>query len=80
LDSLDLDKSTSKLDHYLNKETAEVWYMNNGDIQMIPKEGYGGTGFLVTLNIRAYFNGSYEDEWWNCNVIASTPPYPAPCY
>lgn len=80
LDSLDLDKSTPEIEHYLDKGSAEVWYTNSGEIEMVPKEGYGGAGFLVTLNIRAYFSGSYEDEWWNCNVTAGSPPYSPACY
>lgn len=80
--NLDLDRNTPAIDHYLNKTTAEVWYTSEGKIEMIPKDGYGGDGFVLTLDIRAYFNNgnSYEDEYWTCNVTAGTPPYPDPCY
>jgi hypothetical protein len=78
---VDLDRNTPQIEHYISGPTAEVWYTTSGEIQMYPKDGYEGAGFMVTLDIRAYFdNGnSYEDEWWTCNVTAGTP-YPAPCY
>jgi len=79
---VDLNKNTPAIDHYLEKPTAEVWYTSSGEIQMYPKEGYGGEGFEVTLDIRAYFDSgnSYEDEWWTCKVTTGSPPYPDPCW
>ncbi len=81
LTDVDLNNKTPLIDHYWDSQTAEVWYNNNGIIEMIPKSGFGGDGFLLTLNVRVYFdNGSYEDEWWNCHVTSGSPPYPSPCY
>lgn len=81
IDSIDLDNNTPQIEHYLNNQTAQVWLNNNNIVEMYPNDGYGGEGFLVTLNVRIYFNGGgYEDEWWNCNVSAGSPPYPNPCY
>jgi hypothetical protein len=70
-------------EHYLGDlDNAYVWYTNSGTIEMIPKEGYGGNGLVVTLNVRVYFDdgNSSEDEWWTCNVTEGSPPYPSPCY
>ncbi len=79
---VDLDNTTPAIEHHLITQTAEVWYVGDGKVELIPQPGYGNPGFIYTLNVRVYFdNGNTnENEWWTCEITQGTPPYPPPCY